>query len=104
MGTSVAVKGNGGTAIAAYLSSQGVKVNLCDLFPQYIAGIQQANGVNLTVNGRTSHCQLNLVTTDIPLAIQDIHLIMVVTPSFTHRLIAEAKLVSMRWKRDRLLS
>lgn len=92
MEASVAVigAGNGGTAIAAYLSSQGVKVNLCDLFPQYITGIQQASGINLTVNGRTSHCQLNLVTTDIPLAIQDIHLIMVVTPSFTHRLIAKA--------------
>ena len=37
MNMSVAVigAGNGGTAIAAYMASQGAEVNLSDLFPQY---------------------------------------------------------------------
>ena len=57
MDTTVAVigAGNGGTAISAYLASCGVKVNLCDLFPQYLEGIQAAGGIDLTYDGQTSH-------------------------------------------------
>jgi len=92
MSTTVAVigAGNGGTAIAAYLASLGVKVNLCDLFPKYLDGIQAAGGIDLTLDGKTTHEVLNLVTADVPEAIRDVQLIMVVTPSFTHKMIAEA--------------
>lgn len=92
METTVAVigAGNGGTAIAGYLASCGVKVNLCDLFPQYLEGIQKADGIDLTYDGNTSHQTLNLITEDVGSAIQGVHLIMVVTPSFTHKMIAEA--------------
>ncbi|MEA4934588.1 MAG: NAD/NADP octopine/nopaline dehydrogenase family protein [Lawsonibacter sp.] len=92
METTVAVigAGNGGTAIAGYLSSLGVKVNLCDLFPQYLEGIQAAGGINLTLNGKTTYQSLNLITEDAAQAIQGVHLIMVVTPSFTHKMIAAA--------------
>ena len=92
METTVAVigAGNGGTAIAGYLSSLGVKVNLCDLFPQYLEGIRAAGGIDLTCAGETTHQALNLVTEDAALAIRGVHLIMVVTPSFTHKMIAEA--------------
>ncbi|MGI5963748.1 MAG: NAD/NADP octopine/nopaline dehydrogenase family protein [Lawsonibacter sp.] len=92
METTVAVigAGNGGTAIAGYLSSQGVKVNLCDLFPQYLEGIRAANGIDLTLDGATAHHTLNLVTDDPVQAIRGVHLVMVVTPSFTHKMIAEA--------------
>lgn len=92
METTVAVigAGNGGSAIAAYLSTLHVKVNLCDLFPQYIEGIRQANGIDLTQNGHCTHCSLNLVTDNVAEAIDGVKLILVVTPSFTHRLIAEA--------------
>lgn len=82
--------GNGGTAIAGYLASLGVKVNLCDLFPQYVDPIRSAGGIDLTLEGKTSHQTLNLVTADPVLAIQGVQLIMVVTPSFTHKMIAEA--------------
>lgn len=89
--TSVAIigAGNGGTAIAGYLASQGAKVNICDLFPQYLEGIEGANGIYLTLDGKTEHYSLNLITKDIPRAIEGVHLIMVVTPSFTHKMIAE---------------
>lgn len=92
METTVAVigAGNGGTAIAGYLASLGVRVNLCDLFPQYVEPIQAAGGIELTQDGKTTHQTLNLVTTDAAQAIRGVHLIMVVTPSFTHKMIAEA--------------
>lgn len=81
--------GNGGTAIAAYLSSLGVKVNLCDLFPQFLEGIEQNNGINLIFKGEEHHQTLNMITTNVAEAIDGVTLIMVVTPSFTHRMIAE---------------
>ena len=81
--------GNGGSAIAAYLASQGASVRLCDLFPQYIEGIRKKGGIELSLNGRTGFYKLEMVTDDACAAIQDAPLIMVVTPSFTHRMIAE---------------
>ena len=86
--------GNGGTAIAAYLASLGVEVNLCDLFPQYLEGIIAADGIDLTLDGQTTHQRLNKVTGDVAEAISGVHLIMVVTPSFTHRMIAAP---AVRW-------
>ena len=80
--------GNGGTAIAAYLASCGAKINLCDLFPEFIEGIIKAGGIDLTINGKTSHQVMDKVTTDVAETIRDIQLIMIVTPSFTHGMIA----------------
>lgn len=87
--------GNGGTAIAGYLASCGCKVNLCDLFPQFIEGIQREGGIQLTVDGATTTQKMNLVTTDVGEAIAGVQLIMVVTPSFTHKMIAEAAASSL---------
>ena len=72
--------GNGGCAIGAYLAGCGVKVNLCDLFPQYLEGIRDNDGIDLTVDGKTSHQKMNLVTESVAEAIRDVKLIMVVTP------------------------
>lgn len=92
MSKSVAVigAGNGGTAIAGYLSSIGTKVHLCDLFPDYLKGIQEDGGITMTLDGKTSKHTLELVTGDLAKAIAGVKLIMVVTPSFTHKMIAEA--------------
>ena len=87
--------GNGGCAIGAYLASCGVEVNLCDLFPQYLAGIRDNDGIDLTVDGKTSHQKMNLVTESVAEAIRDVKLIMVVTPSFTHKMIAQAAATSL---------
>ena len=81
--------GNGGTAIAAHLTSAGAKTRLCDLFPQYIEGIKTAGGIELTDNGKTVFVSPALVTDDVPAAVQGAKLIMVVTPAFTHKMIAE---------------
>ena len=82
--------GNGGTAIAAFMASKGVQVNLCDLFPQYLEGIREAGGIWLTQDGQTTFQKLALLTDDVVQAIDGVELIMVVTPSFTHKMIAEA--------------
>ncbi|MFV0496744.1 MAG: NAD/NADP octopine/nopaline dehydrogenase family protein [Candidatus Fimivivens sp.] len=82
--------GNGGTAIAGHLSGMGAMVNLCDLFPQYLEGIQNAGGIDLTHHGQTTHHVVNMTTDNIAHAIQGAHLIMVATPSFAHKMIAEA--------------
>lgn len=82
--------GNGGTAIAGYLSSLGVSVNLCDLFPQYLEGIRATGGIELTEGGKTAKYELNMITESVADAIRGVRLIMVVTPSFTHKLIAKA--------------
>lgn len=82
--------GNGGTAIAAFLHSQGAKVNLTDLFPEYLEGIQNAGGIDLTMDKKTTRHVMNLITSDVSAAISKAKLIMVVTPAFTHKLIAQA--------------
>ena len=82
--------GNGGTAIAAHLSSLGAEVRLYDPFPSYLEGIIAEGGITLTENGRSVKCPISLVTAEIEKALAGVHLIMVVTPSFTHRMIAEA--------------
>ena len=87
---SVIGAGNGGSAIAAYMASCGEMVKLCDLFPQYLEGIQAAGGIELTLDGKTAHQPLYTITDKVGLAIQDAELIMVVTPSFTHEMIAKA--------------
>lgn len=92
MKTKVAIigAGNGGCAIGAYMAKCGVDVNLCDLFPSYLQGIIAAGGIDLTLNGETTHEKLNLVTDNVKEAIKGVKLIMVVTPSFTHKMIADA--------------
>lgn len=81
--------GNGGTAIAAHLASAGAQTRLCDLFPQYVEGIEAAGGIDLTDNGKTEFVSPALVTDDVPAAVRGAKLIMVVTPAFTHKMIAE---------------
>lgn len=82
--------GNGGTAIAAHILSMGGNVNFCDLFPEYIEDVKKSGYINLVYHGTVKKVFPTLVTTDISEAIKGTKLIMVVTPAFTHRLIAEA--------------
>lgn len=92
MNQSIAIigAGNGGTAMAAHIASLGGAVHLCDLFPQYLKGIQNAGSIELTDSGKTIKVTPAMVTSDVKAAIQGVKLIMVVTPAFTHKMIAEA--------------
>lgn len=82
--------GNGGTAIAAYLTSRGAKVRLSDPFPQYLDGLLNNRKIELVHNDITQEITIDVVTADISKAISGAKLIMVVTPSFTHKIIAKA--------------
>lgn len=87
---SVIGAGNGGTAIAAYMASQGAAVNLTDLFPEYLAGVKKSGGIELIMDGNIAFQALNLITDDIAKAVEGAQLVMVVTPAFTHKMIAKA--------------
>lgn len=82
--------GNGGTAIAGYLSLCGAPVNICDLFPEYIEGMKAEGGIYLEKDGKKEFARLNVITDKIDEAIKGVKLIMVVTPAFTHNMIAKA--------------
>lgn len=82
--------GNGGTAIAAHLINIGAKVNLCDLFPEYLTEIEKCGYINLTYQGNVTRSVPNLITTNIGDAINGVKLIMIVTPAFTHKMLAES--------------
>lgn len=82
--------GHGGTSMAAHLAKMGAEVNLYDLFPEYISGIQKMGGINLEGVCGSGFVRLNKVTEDLKEALTGVELIMVVTPSFTHRLFANA--------------
>ena len=88
--------GNGGVAISAYLASIGVRVRLCDPFPEYIRSIEPHGGIDLTLDGKTSRQRLEMLTTDIPAAIEGARLIMAVTPALTHAMIADAVAPALR--------
>ena len=82
--------GNGGTAIAAHILNKDGSVNLCDLFPDYLRDIQEQGYINLNYQDKSIKVKPALVTTDMKEAIKGVKLIMIVTPAFTHKLIAEA--------------
>ncbi len=82
--------GNGGMAISAYLATCGAKVNICDMFPEYLEGFKADKTINLLMEGKAIQAKLNCVTADIQEALQGAKLVMVVTPSFTHKMIAHA--------------
>lgn len=91
MNTKVAVIGcgNGGVAIAAYLASIGVEVKMSDPYPQYLGDLKAAGELTLTLYGKTSTHKLALVTDSMAEAIEGTDLIMVVTPTDSHKVIAE---------------
>ena len=91
MSISVAVigAGNGGTAISAYLAAAGAEVRLCDLFPEFLTGIQEKGGIELHIEGKVVNASPKIVTSDLGEAVRGAELIMVVTPAFTHKMIAE---------------
>jgi opine dehydrogenase len=81
--------GNGGMAMAAYLSLKGYEVNLYDKFPQTIEGIAKLGGIELDGVSLKGFAKMNLVTTDLVKAVEGCEMLMVVTPAFAHRELAE---------------
>lgn len=84
--------GNGGKAAAADMTLAGHEVNLFELsdFQNNLEPIRQAGGINLVGVGRVGFAKIKLVTANLAEALEDVELIMVVTPAFGHVPLAQA--------------
>ena len=80
--------GNEGQAMSPYLALKGCKVNLYNRNPMRIEAIREIGGIYLS-----GICEgfgrLNKVTTNIEEAIEEVELIMIVTPAIAHRSLAK---------------
>lgn len=81
--------GNGGLSIGAFLSLSGCSVQLFDKFPAAIEQIREAGGVTLKGVSRTGFAKFDMITTNVVEAIEGCRMILVVTPAFAHRELAE---------------
>ena len=79
--------GNGGQATAAHLALMGFKVNLYNRGKERIEHIQKKRGIEVT-GTINAFGELNKVTTNIKVAIEDVNIIMVVIPASGHEDIA----------------
>jgi len=80
--------GNGGQAMSAYLALKGCKVNLYNRNPIRIEAIREIGGIHLSgICEGFGH--LNKVTTNIADAIEEVELIMIVTPAIAHHSLAK---------------
>ena len=84
--------GNGGHAAAADLSLTGFKVNFFELpqFAEPFERVLRTKEVRIEGVSRDGVARLNLATTNIHQAIQEAEIILVITPAFGHRTMAEA--------------
>ena len=80
--------GSGGRAFAAYISSKGYPVSLYNRSFSRIHEIKKKKGI-VAKGELEGFFPINRVTQDIEFAIKDADVIMVVTPAFAHKSIAE---------------
>src|SRR5699024_9389923 len=87
--------GNGGLAASADLTLRGYEVILAELpeFEKNILKIKEKGGINLEVLESTGlkngFAQIYKVTTNISEAILEANIVLIITPSFAHKKIAE---------------
>jgi opine dehydrogenase len=84
----VVAAGNGGAAIAAWLSLKGCKIKIYDKFESQLAEIKKTGGILLRGHYLSGFAPITKATTNIEEALEDSELIMVVTPAFAHAEIA----------------
>ena len=81
--------GNGGQAIAGYLSTQGYDVALYDIVEDKINELKQLGGIHL--EGRLNGFgRLSCITTDIAEAVQGAEIVMVTTIANAHKAVAQS--------------
>ncbi|MEG1180552.1 MAG: NAD/NADP octopine/nopaline dehydrogenase family protein [Oscillospiraceae bacterium] len=88
MKISVISSGNGGQAIAGYLSMKGCDVRLFTRVNDIVDAIERNGGIEL-FGSFTGKYPIDMVTTDIEKAIEGCEIIMVTTPAHYQRIIAE---------------
>ncbi len=88
MKVSVLGAGNGGQAIAGFLSIQGHEVSLYDIIEEKIDELKKLGGVRL--EGRIKGFgEIGCITTNISEAVQDAEIIMVTTIANAHKTVAQ---------------
>jgi len=82
--------GHGGLAMAGHLAIMGFQVNLYNRSEERLWGVRSTGGIRIESDfGLEGFGKVNLATTDIGEAIDDVDIIMVVVPANAHRYIAE---------------
>lgn len=91
MNVAVLGAGNGGYASSADLSLRGFNVNLYESpeFEQNLKPIIERGGIEISGAAGTGFAKPKKVTTSIKEAIEDVDLIIVVTPAFAHKFLAK---------------
>jgi opine dehydrogenase len=89
MNIAVLGAGNGGLAMAAHLSSLGHEVGIYDKFPEALAGFAEKKHIRLEGALGQKTAGLARVGTDILEIAKGAEMIMIVTPAFAHRELAE---------------
>jgi opine dehydrogenase len=92
--------GNGGRAFAAYLSSKGHRVKLYNRSYSRIADIIK-KGMIKSSDSLKGKFAIDTVTQNIEVALQDVDVILVVTPAFAHKAIA--KLIAPYLTQDQII-
>jgi opine dehydrogenase len=84
--------GHGGKAMAAHLASMGFHVTLYNRTFDHVSAIQKRGGIDLECPEAGVHVfgKIELVTSDIGVALRDADIIMVVVPSSAHKDIARS--------------
>jgi opine dehydrogenase len=94
--------GNGGQAMAAFISLAGYEVVLYDRYEEAIAPILQKGGIELSGVSGKGFARLVKVTTDLHEALSKTGLILVVLPAFAHAYVAE-QIAPLLKKDDRIV-
>lgn len=89
MNIAVLGAGNGGLTMAAHLTLLGHAVCLYDKYEEAVSAFIQTKMINLEGILGTHTVTLTKVTTSLPEAIQGAEIVMIVTPAYAHRELAE---------------
>ncbi len=82
--------GHGGLAMAGHLALMGFQVNLFNRSEERLWGIKTTGGIRIESDfGLNGFGKINIATTDIQEAINDVDIIMVAVPATAHKYIAE---------------
>lgn len=82
--------GHGGLAMAGHLALMGFSVNIYNRSPEKIWSIKETGGIRIESDfGLEGLGKINLATSDIGEAVEDVDIIMVVVPATAHKFIAE---------------
>lgn len=76
--------GNGGLAMAGHLTLMGAKVKMFSFFERELAPVREKGGIEMIGNEVSGFAPIPEITGSLDAAVQDVDLIMIVSPAYTH--------------------